>query len=182
MEPANEVGAPTQGAPAAPAAAAGSEAQTPAATTEPAAAPAAEASAEPAASAKAPKPKTKPEAKPEATADTTSAAASAEPRRLRGRGGRASCVTRGESGRVAEASPPAAAEPQPDGPSVALPVDGGPTDNEAGVLGAPQVDEPEVTPRLEIPAEELDLVVPERVGDVVAPAEVKFGKKAMSSR
>ena len=53
-------------------------------------------------------------------------------------------------------------------------------DDEAGVLGAPQVDEPDVTPRLEIPAEELDLVVPERVGDVVAPAAVKFGKKAMS--
>ena len=48
------------------------------------------------------------------------------------------------------------------------------------MLGAPQVEEPDVTPRLEIPAEELDLVVPERVGDVVAPAAVKFGKKAMS--
>ena len=48
------------------------------------------------------------------------------------------------------------------------------------MLGAPQVDEPDVTPRLGIPAEELDLVVPERVGDVVAPAAVKFGKKTMS--
>ena len=90
-----------------------------------------------------------------------------------------------------EASPSASADPScppnarcaapiPDGPSVALPVDGGPTDVEPGVLGAPQVEEPDVTPRLEIPAEELDLVVPERVGDVVAPAAVKFGKKAMS--
>ena len=59
-----------------------------------------------------------------------------------------------------EASPSGSAAPEPDGPSVALPVDGGPADDEAGVLGAPQVDEPDVTPRLEIPAEELDLVVP----------------------
>ena len=32
----------------------------------------------------------------------------------------------------------------------------------------------------EIPADELDLVVPERVGDVVAPAPVAIGKKALS--
>ena len=48
------------------------------------------------------------------------------------------------------------------------------------MLAAPPVEEPDVTPRLGIPADELDLVVPERVGDVVAPAPVKIGKKALS--
>jgi len=67
---------------------------------------------------------------------------------------------------------------------VALPIDdgqpgdGGPDGSD--VLGAAPVEAPDVTPRLGIPAEELDLVVPERIGDVVAPAPVKFGKKAMS--
>ena len=137
-------------------------------------------SAEPRA-AKTPKPKTKPEAKPEATAETTGAAASAEPAVSATDEVVAPTASPEASPDASpEASPPESAEPQPDGPSVALPVDGGPTDNEAGVLGAPQVDEPDVTPRLEIPAEELDLVVPERVGDVVAPAAVKFGKKTMS--
>jgi hypothetical protein len=190
-DPANEVdGAASQGAPAAPAAAPESETPAPAASTEPAAAPAAEASAEPA-PAKAPKTKTKtePEAKPvaapvttgAAAADTTSAAATAEPV-ASAAAEEATPATSPEASPTAspEASPSGSAAPQPDGPSVALPVDGGPVDEEAGVLGAPQVEEPDVTPRLEIPAEELDLVVPERVGDVVAPAAVKFGKKAMS--
>jgi hypothetical protein len=186
-DPANEVdGAASQGAPAAPAPAAGTESQPPVATTEPAAAPAAEASAEPA-PAKAPKSKTKtepePEAKPKAGADTTSAAAAAEPAASASAPAEEAAPAASPEASPAaspEASPSGSAEPQPDGPSVALPVDGGPADDEAGVLGAPQVDEPDVTPRLGIPAEELDLVVPERVGDVVAPAAVKFGKKAMS--
>ena len=183
-DPANEVdGAASQGAPAAPAAAAGSEAQPPAATTEPAAAPAAEASAEPA-PAKAPKSETKtepePEAKPKAAPDTTSAAAVEPAASASAEEAAPAASPEASPAASPEASPSGSAEPQPDGPSVALPVDGGPADDEAGVLGAPQVEEPDVTPRLGIPAEELDLVVPERVGDVVAPAAVKFGKKAMS--
>ena len=82
-----------------------------------------------------------------------------------------------------EASPSGSAAPEVEGPAVALPADnpasdGGPAGSD--VLAAPPVEEPDVTPRLEIPADELDLVVPERVGDVVAPAPVKIGKKALS--
>lgn len=37
-----------------------------------------------------------------------------------------------------------------------------------------------IVPRLEPPTEQLDLVVPERTGDVVSPAAVKIGKKAIT--
>ena len=39
---------------------------------------------------------------------------------------------------------------------------------------------PRVEPRLDPPAENLDLVVPEQIGDVVSPAAVKIGKKAIT--
>jgi hypothetical protein len=39
---------------------------------------------------------------------------------------------------------------------------------------------PAVEPRLDPPTENLDLVVPEQVGDVVSPAPVKIGKKSIT--
>jgi hypothetical protein len=44
---------------------------------------------------------------------------------------------------------------------------------------APQAPAPDGLPRVEAPEENLDLVVPEQLGDVVSPAKVKFGKTAM---
>ncbi len=190
-DPANEVGAASDGAPAAPVAAAGSETQTPSATPKPAAAPAAEASAKPAKTAK-PAPSAKIQAKPKATPEPTptvegakaqdDAIASAEPSAAT-----ETSITPASAeaspGASPEASPSESAAPEVDGPSVALPADnpasdGGPAGSD--VLAAPPVEVPDVTPRLEIPADELDLVVPERIGEVVAPAPVKIGKKALS--
>ena len=189
-DPANEVGAAPDGAAAAPAATAGTETQTQSATPKPTAAPAAEASAKPTKTAKPAQAKTKTTqkptvegaggpgstpgptvggtnaAKPSATTETTDSPASAE----------------ASPGASPEASPSGSAAPE-EGPAVALPADnpasdGGPAGSD--VLAAPPVEEPDVTPRLEIPADELDLVVPERVGDVVAPAPVKIGKTVLS--
>ena len=199
-DPANEVGATSDGAPAAPAATAGSETPTPSAMPKPAAAPAAPAaSAKPAKTAKpAPSPKTQ-SAKPKATPvptqtveaakakdDTTvgapQATGSAEPSAATD-----TAITPASAeaspGASPEASPSGSAAPEGDGPTVALPADnpasdGGPAGSD--VLAAPPVQEPDVTPRLGIPADELDLVVPEQVGDVVAPAPVAIGKKALS--
>ena len=195
-DPANEVGATSDGAPAAPAAAAGSETQPPSATPKPTAAPAAAASAKPAKTAKpAPSAKTqsaKPKATPaptqvveaakaqdDAITDITKAADSAAPSATTDTPASAEA----SPGASPEASPSGSAAPEAEGPAVALPADnpasdGGPAGSD--VLAAPPVEEPDVTPRLEIPADELDLVVPERVGDVVAPAPVKIGKKALS--
>jgi hypothetical protein len=40
--------------------------------------------------------------------------------------------------------------------------------------------EPDTTPRIDPPVDALELVVPERIGDVVSPARVKFTKKALT--
>jgi hypothetical protein len=195
-DPANEVGAPSDGAPAAPAAAAGSETQPPSATPKPTAAPAAAASAKPAKTAKpAPSAKTQsatPKATPaptkvvdaakaqdDAITDITKTTDSAAPSATTDTPASAEA----SPGASPEASPSGSAAPDAEGPSVALPADnrasdGGPAGSD--VLGAPPVEDADVTPRLGIPADELDLVVPERVGDVVAPAPVKIGKKALS--
>ena len=180
--------------------AAGSETQPQSATPKPAAAPAAEASAKPAKTAK-------PVASPKAQAPSPRrrrrrprarlSRRQGQGRRDHGRhaGGRLGCAVRDDPddrypasaeaspGASPEASPSGSAAPEVEGPAVALPADnpasdGGPAGSD--VLAAPPVEEPDVTPRLEIPADELDLVVPERVGDVVAPAPVKIGKKALS--
>jgi len=50
----------------------------------------------------------------------------------------------------------------------------GSDDNPAPSVG------PDVTPRIDPPADALELVVPERVGDVVSPARLKFTKKALT--
>ncbi|MEO8436897.1 MAG: hypothetical protein ABI562_00455 [Chloroflexota bacterium] len=49
----------------------------------------------------------------------------------------------------------------------------------SGLIDAPPEVVPDVEPLVEAPADELDLVVPERIGDIVDPAPVTFGKKAM---
>jgi hypothetical protein len=188
-DPVNEVGA-SDGTPATPAATAGSETQTQSATPKPSAAPAAAASPKPSKTAKpAPSPKA---AKPKAEASTTTtggadtnastSAASAEPS-ANPDASSSPASAEASPGASPEASPSESASPEADGPAVPLPADsptsdGGPGRDDA--LAAPAVDEPDVTPRLEIPADELDLVVPERIGDVVAPAPVKIGKKALS--
>ena len=198
-DPANEVGATSDGAPAAPAAAAGSETQPPSATPKPAAAPAAAASAKPAKTAKpAPSAKAqsaKPKATPAPTADRRGRQGQGRRDHGRHEGSRLGCAVRDDRRPIPLLRPRRALAPHPKpahrdrrhrkprAPSVALPADnpasdGGPAGSD--VLAAPPVEEPDVTPRLEIPADELDLVVPERVGDVVAPAPVKIGKKALS--
>src|SRR6476660_4289101 len=199
-DPANEVGPA-----AAPAAVAGSETPTPSATPKPAAAPAAEASAAPAKTSKpsktakpAPSPKAQ-AAKPKADASATpvvepakanddatvaaqQATGSAEPSAVTDTS-TTPASAEASPGASPEASPSGSAAPDAEGPLVALPADnpasdGGPAGSD--VLAAPPVEEADVTPRLGIPADELDLVVPERIGDVVAPAPVAIGKKSLS--
>ena len=198
-DPANEVGPA-----AAPTAVAGSEAQTPSATPKPAAAPAAQASAAPTKTSKpsktakpaptakpqAAKPKAGPSATPvvepakandDATVDSPQATGSAEPSAATDPS-TAPASAEASPGASPEASPSGSAAPEAEGPAVAIPADnpasdGGPAGSD--VLAAPPVEE-DVTPRLGIPADELDLVVPERVGDVVAPAPVAIGKKSLS--
>jgi hypothetical protein len=194
-DPANEVGATSDGAPAAPAAAAGSETQ-PSSTPKPSAAPAAGASAKPAKTAK-PSPSAKTQsAKPKADATVAGdggPGSTPGPQVVPGSASSEASATttptdtpasaEASPGASPEASPSGSAAPEAEGPAVALPADdrasdGGPAGSD--VLAAPPVEEADVTPRLGIPADELDLVVPERVGDVVAPAPVKIGKKALS--
>jgi hypothetical protein len=186
-DPANEVGATPDGAPTAPAAAAGSETQPSSATPKPTAAPAAAASAKPAKTAK-PAPSAKAQsAKPKADASATTDTPKADVSKASTSAETDTSITPASAeaspGASPEASPSESAAPEGNGPTVALPADKSTSDGgSAGsdVLAAPPVDVPDVTPRLGIPADELDLVVPEQVGDVVAPAPVAIGKKALS--
>ena len=57
----------------------------------------------------------------------------------------------------------------------------GPVPGDPGATGtAAAAAQPDVMPRIELPTDPLDLVVPEQLGDVVSPAVVKVGKKTLS--
>ena len=116
-DPANEVGATSDGAPAAPAATAGSETQTPSATPKPAAAPAAAASAKPAKTAK-PAPSAKaqaPSPRRRRRRPPTVEGAKAQGRRDHGRheGGRLGCAVRDDRRPIPPLRPRRALAPHP---------------------------------------------------------------------